>query len=255
VYLVVNLFLLVIEEPLFYPRFLDGVLRHRPEDARVIGAALVPAGESRKKALRHLLRVAGPVGVGRLAARGLRRQLTDGVRDGRWNVRSVLRRHAIPVETVPTPNDPTFVASLAARQPDVVICAVPNILRDPILAVPTLGCINRHAGRLPDYRGVEPVFHALRQGEQAVSVTYHKMVRQIDAGVVLWEHAELVRPDDRVYGLYERLFTAAEQGFWPAVRQLEQGGGRLVDPGEGRYYTWPTPEEIAAFRARGRRYI
>jgi hypothetical protein len=81
------------------------------------------------------------------------------------------------------------------------------------------------------------------------------MNQAIDAGMVLWEHEEPVGPEDSVFGLYQRLFMAAAGGFWPAVGTLLNGGGRDVDLALGAYYTFPTEQEIAEFRATGHRYV
>ena len=108
---------------------------------------------------------------------------------------------------------------------------------------------------MPEYRGAEPVFHALRRRDSWLTVTYHSMVEQLDGGTVLWEHAESVRDRDSVFSLYDRLFQAAAQGFWPATQSLERGGIRTVDLAGGAVYRRPTREEIAEYRKLGRSYI
>jgi len=171
------------------------------------------------------------------------------------SVRQVFRHYGVSMKDIQTPNDTVFLDKLKTNQPDVIFCAVPNILKAPILSLPTLACVNRHAGQLPYYRGLEPVFQALRQGELHVTVTYHTMVQEIDGGTILWEHHEPVTLADTVYTLYARLFQVAALGFWQSLDNLEAGVGQPIKLNEGTYFSEPTDEQIAEFRRQGRRYI
>ena len=90
------------------------------------------------------------------------------------------------------------------------------------LALPRLGAINLHRGKLPEFAGAEPVRRAIEAGRDTVTITAHMMVEEVDAGPslaevqlpTLWDgdtapaiHAEVVKT--RLLPLYPPLFDLA----------------------------------------------
>lgn len=49
------------------------------------------------------------------------------------------------------------------------------------------GIYNVHFGKLPEYRGPSPVFWQMKNGEQTIGVTIHKLVAELDAGAIIWQ--------------------------------------------------------------------
>ncbi len=248
-----RIYVLTHDERIFHPSFFHSVLSCKPPSSEIVGAAIVNRvrSETTAASLKHLYPVGGVAGIlgvaGRLAWQRLQAQHTS--------IRSVFEASGIPVREIVSPNQPEFVDWLKSQKLDIVYSSITNMLKLPILGVPRLGCVNRHSGKLPDYRGAEPVFHALRRRDPSVTVTFHSMVEQLDGGNVLWEHTEPVTAGDSVFGLYARLYRVAATGFWPAMAALESGGLRAVDLSAGAVYKRPTSLEIAEFRRTGRRYI
>ena len=254
----IRLYLITHDEQIFHPRFFQSVLSGNQGAGEITGAAIVKRTrkETTIASLKHLHQMGGIAGVMGVAAHlALKRVKAALGSQEPASVRNVFESWRIPVREIDSPNQPDFVEHLKALQLDVVYCSITNMLKTPILKTPRLGCVNRHSGKLPDYRGAEPVFHALRRRESSLTVTYHSMVEQLDGGTVLWEHAEPVRDRDSVFSLYDRLFQAAAKGFWPAMQSLQEGGIRAVDLKGGAVYKRPTPEEIAEYRKLGRSYI
>jgi methionyl-tRNA formyltransferase len=253
-----RVYILTHDEQIFSPRFFHSILSSKPGQYDVFGAAMVhrTKKETAVSQVKYLYRLAGVRGVvaiaGRLAWQRFAGMLPHA---GPSSLRDVFAAHRIPLKEIPSPNQPEFVEWLRTQQPDILYCSITNLLKAPILATPRLGCVNRHSGRLPDYRGSEPVFHALRRAEKSVSVTIHSMVEELDGGTVLWEHTEPVRGGDSVFSLYARLFEAASSGFWTAIAALPSGGLRTIDPSSGALHKRPTPDQIREFREQGRRYI
>lgn len=75
-----------------------------------------------------------------------------------------------------------------------VVVAFGEILKQNILDIPKLDCVNIHASLLPKYRGAAPIHRAIIDGEQETGVTIMKMVKALDAGDML--HVEKVRITD-----------------------------------------------------------
>ena len=69
-----------------------------------------------------------------------------------------------------------------------------------VLTVPTLGCYNFHPGAVPDYRGIEPIFWSIRNGESRTAVSVLRMDSGFDTGDVMLS-VELPILGNDTYGL------------------------------------------------------
>jgi methionyl-tRNA formyltransferase len=95
---------------------------------------------------------------------------------------------------------------LQAWQPDlIVVTAFGQILRQNVLDLPRLGCINVHASLLPRWRGAAPIQAALLNGDHVTGVTIMRMDAGVDTGPMLAQARELIRPEDSAVTLGERL--------------------------------------------------
>ncbi len=78
------------------------------------------------------------------------------------------------------------VARLADFAPDViVVAAFGQILPQPVLDIPSYGCINIHPSLLPRFRGASPVAAAILAGDEFAGVSIMLMERGLDTGPVL----------------------------------------------------------------------
>lgn len=66
----------------------------------------------------------------------------------------------------------------------IVVMAYGELLRQEVLDLPRLGCINLHASLLPRWRGASPLQAVIRAGDPATGVTVMRMVRGLDAGPI-----------------------------------------------------------------------
>lgn len=79
---------------------------------------------------------------------------------------------------------------IGAWAPDViVVAAYGQILRQRMLDLPRLGCINIHASLLPKYRGAAPINWCIVRGEDESGVTIMQMERGLDTGPMLLKRA------------------------------------------------------------------
>jgi methionyl-tRNA formyltransferase len=122
------------------------------------------------------------------------------------------------------------------------------------LNTPRKLCLNRHTSKLPAYRGIEPVFHALLRGEEEIGISFHEMLESVDSGKV---YAQGTIPvSNSVYDCYERSFKASPQIFKEAVQNIVTNQPLFsVDDGSSVFYKWPTSEEIRKFKKLGYTYI
>jgi len=169
------------------------------------------------------------------------------------SVARIARHFGKPLLRLGNLNSPETYETLASFRPDLLITSVSTILREPLLSLPPLGCLNRHASLLPSYGGLFPVFQAVAHGEQRVGVTAHLMTEQIDGGPILWQVEVPIQKGDTVWSLYSRCYQLAGECVVRAVEVLKglRPPRRIEPPPAPSYYSLPTPEHWHLFRRRG----
>lgn len=144
-----------------------------------------------------------------------------------------------------TLQDRSEMSWLAELQPDLIVTAAyGKIFRRRLLDLPRLGCINLHPSLLPRYRGLSPIQWAILRGDRETGVTVYRMTTEVDAGPVLAQLVEPVRPDDTAGSLGRRLAILGADAIVRTVRDLATGQlpGRAQD------------EELASFAPRLERH-
>ncbi|MEJ2482665.1 MAG: formyltransferase family protein [Gemmatimonadota bacterium] len=118
-------------------------------------------------------------------------------------VKREAEREGIPVLQPEKPRGGEFLQEIGALEPDLsVVAAYGHILTDEVLAVARLGSINVHASLLPALRGAAPVNWAIIRGHSHSGVTIMRMVRDLDAGPILYRVATPLSDDISAGELY-----------------------------------------------------
>ncbi len=121
---------------------------------------------------------------------------------------TIARQRGVPAFEPVNPNAPESVTAMRNLMPDLLAAVgYTNLLKDELLAVPSIAATNFHASLLPAYRGKHPVFWALRHGESYSGLTIHLMDRELDKGGILYQVKVPTRRTDSVNSLYERIMT------------------------------------------------
>ena len=153
-------------------------------------------------------------------------------------------RLGLPVLQPPTLRTPEAVAELRDLRPDaIVIVAFGQILRPAVLHLPRLGCLNVHPSLLPRLRGTAPIVGAILEGLDETGVTVTLVDERVDAGPILVQATEPVRPDDDAETLGGRL---ADLGARLLVRALREWAAGQIAPR-------PQDESQATYTRRLRR--
>ena len=121
-------------------------------------------------------------------------------------VKQLAEELGLPVMQPKRLREPESFAQLLAWQPDlIVVAAFGQILRQNVLDLPTLGCINIHASLLPRWRGASPIQAAIRHGDKQTGVTIMLMDRGVDTGPLLSQRVVDILPKDTAETLSQRL--------------------------------------------------
>lgn len=112
----------------------------------------------------------------------------------------------IPVQQPERLKDPVAFERLERWKPDmIIVAAFGQILRQNILDMPPLGCVNVHASLLPRWRGAAPIQAAILNGDEQTGVTIMKMDAGVDTGPILKQKAILIDRSDTGESLSEKL--------------------------------------------------
>ena len=94
-----------------------------------------------------------------------------------------------------------------------MVVAFGHILRENVLKLPGIACINVHASLLPAYRGPAPIQWAVINGDRETGVTTMIMDKGLDTGDILMTAREPIVAADTAGTLHDRL---AQRGSRPA---------------------------------------
>jgi methionyl-tRNA formyltransferase len=138
-----------------------------------------------------------------------------------------------------------------------VSVAAPEIFLPDLLNVPRLGCINVHSGRLPNYRGMMPTFWQMLRGEQAITITVHKMADKLDAGDVLATQSFPLKRSDSLDRVIKATKREGARLLMRVLRDIQKGQVRPVplDMAGAGYFSFPKPSDVREFRRRGHRLL
>ncbi len=241
------------DDPLYVIRFFEEFLPALPSGIQVIGMTVLEAfDEPITKTARRMLRFYGLVDFTRLCARYAMAKLQ------RRSIPNLASGAGIEILRTTSVNDPAYLDRVRGLDPDVIMSvAAPEIFQAELLAVPRLGCVNIHSGRLPAYRGMMPAFWQLLAGESCATVTVHEMVEQLDMGRILATLEFPLRERDRLDRVINGTKRAGAGLMLDVLEQLStnQVQPRELDLSDSGYHSFPGPEDVRAFRKRGHRML
>lgn len=118
-------------------------------------------------------------------------------------------------------------------------------LPDEIISIARLGCFNMHPSLLPAYRGPEPVFWQMKNGD-ALGVSWHKVIFDFDAGEIATQKKVSV-DDGLTHGeISQQLAEAGADLMEGLLQQLLSGSVSLVQQDErlASYENYPKQSDF-----------
>ncbi len=162
------------------------------------------------------------------------------------SVEKLARERGLAVETPEDPDEPAFVARLAALAPDFLFSFYYRQMLSPaVLATARRGAFNLHGSLLPKYRGRVPVNWAVIRGERETGATLHEMVARPDAGRLAGQEAVPIGENDTAAEVFARVTDAAGRVLARALPGLLAGTLPLVaqDLAAGSYFGGRKPAD------------
>lgn len=139
-------------------------------------------------------------------------------------VKVIAQKHSIPFYQPELVSNPDFAPTLAQYKPDLfVVVAYGEIIKQHLLDMPTLGCINLHASLLPLYRGAAPIQRSIINGEAITGVTIMYMVKKMDAGDMIKQVVIPIEPDDQFPRIEQELCRVGSKALLDVIRAFQSG--------------------------------
>jgi methionyl-tRNA formyltransferase len=133
------------------------------------------------------------------------------------------------------PRGVDFLAEIGSLEPQIsVVAAYGHILVDDVLSLPPHGSVNVHASLLPELRGAAPVNWAIIRGHQRSGVTVMRMVRELDAGPVLYQIPIDILPGMTAGDLFSITAELGAEALIEALALLEAGALEAHEQDDGR---------------------
>lgn len=120
--------------------------------------------------------------------------------------------------------DPAFLDSVRAKNFPVGFAVdYGKKLPRALFELPQAGIWNLHPSLLPRYRGAAPIPWTLLNGDAETGVTLFRIVEKMDAGPVLLQYREAIRPADDAPALHARLSGIAAAMALEGTARLAAG--------------------------------
>jgi methionyl-tRNA formyltransferase len=130
----------------------------------------------------------------------------------------------IPLFQPDVVSSPEFAPTLAALKADIfLVIAYGEIIKQHLLDMPLLACINVHGSILPKYRGAAPIQRAILDGEKESGVTIMHMVKKMDAGDMIRIVKVPIGPDTTYGELQDQLCEASVKPLLDVLSEYQKG--------------------------------
>ncbi|MDE5587265.1 MAG: methionyl-tRNA formyltransferase, partial [Bacilli bacterium] len=126
----------------------------------------------------------------------------------------------------------------------IVTCAYGQIIPKAILDFPEYRCINVHASLLPKLRGGAPIHKAIIENYLRTGITIMYMVEKMDAGDILAQKETVIKNDDTVGTLHDRLSLMGRELLLETIPDLIAGKITPIPQNEEEVtYAWNIKRE------------
>ncbi|MCB1136288.1 MAG: methionyl-tRNA formyltransferase [Chlamydiia bacterium] len=139
----------------------------------------------------------------------------------------------LPLHQPEKASAPEFAEVLAQYDADLfIVVAYGEIMRQNLLDMPKLACINVHASLLPEYRGAAPIQRAIMDGKKETGISIMHMVRKLDAGDVIRQVIVPIGTNTTFGELHDALCVAGSAALLQVIQAFEQGSVNSIPQDE-----------------------
>lgn len=150
---------------------------------------------------------------------------TEKLHSNNLQIEDLSRQRGIPFYKITEQELKTSTLDLFKQiKPDVVfMCGFTYRIPQELFSIPASGFFNIHFSMLPAYRGPDPVFWQIRNGEQTGGISIHKVEASFDSGdVVARQEIPFIQGEN--WGICDGRYSAAVfNTLIPLINKIIQG--------------------------------
>jgi len=156
------------------------------------------------------------------------------------NIGETARRYSIPLHIGLEGENMVSVGSW-----DLILAATYHRVLSQTLLDRAGNAINFHPSLLPKYRGPNPFYWVIANGERETGVTAHKLVSELDRGDIYAQRSYTLAPDETEASLRRRLADLTAPLAVEMAMRAQQGSliGVAQDERQASYY--PRPKQVS----------
>ncbi|RVU83380.1 hypothetical protein EOL70_16775 [Leucothrix sargassi] len=164
-------------------------------------------------------------------------------------LKALCEQHHIPILFTSDINSTEVQAQLQSLDPDIIFCAHFNQRLHPsTYRLARCAAINLHPSLLPDLKGVDPAFYALKENYRVTGVTIHHLAETFDTGEVISQKQQIIEIHDTLLSLNKKLFREGAQLLVKYLSGKEKRDHSSAPKSTGRYDSWPSKESVREFK-------
>ena len=145
------------------------------------------------------------------------------------------------------------------NSPDLLVSVFCNLkISDELLSLARCGGVNLHQGKLPDYRGLMPIFYCQMNGEETIGSSIHLMNQKFDAGRIISEGCLNIKPGDNYVKLWKSINKIGAKNMALLLKNFEYEGSLpegIEQPYTGAYYSLPSVSMALKYWIKRCQYI
>ncbi len=148
----------------------------------------------------------------------------------------------LPILFYDTLKDEQLLKSIKELHPDIaVVCSFSKKIPKEMLDIVPMGFINCHPSLLPDYRGGNPYFHIINNGEKFSGVTLHFMDESFDTGDIVAQQKFAVEKFETMGTLFNKTNFMIADMLVKVLKDIESGNPpkKYPQPKEGDFKKAP----------------
>ena len=172
----------------------------------------------------------------------------DAPEESIWfdSVAELAAEHNIPVFSPHDINHSIWAQKIRELKPDIIFSFYyRKMIKDTILNIPPMNCINLHGSLLPKYRGRCPINWMLINGETQGGVTLHYMTLKPDNGDIIMQEKYDIIKEDTAISLHKKANQAASKMLNKILPQIKNGTSKSIpqDDSKASYYGGRNPQD------------
>jgi len=253
-----RIILVTQDSPFYLAENIDYFIRTLPAHSKVVGCVILTASpfgrrESALEKVKSTYRVFGLRFFLHYAIGFLKGKLLPS-----RSIVHVLKKHRVPIiDLKKSINSKTSQGVIGGYSPDLLISIQANVIfKQPLIELPSRGCLNVHTALLPKYRGLMPTFWVMKNDERETGVSVFLIDEGIDSGPILVQK-RITIGNRSLDQLIKETKKMGMDALIEAIGLIDEGGYQLIEnnDAEQTYFSFPTREDVREFLKKGKKFF